>query len=124
MEQAAEPVWSKFHGCCSPGGDRDFFLLVSEGEINSPDVVPRCSVDLRDEDHRRLENQGIPADCNDDRRIIKARVKLDSSLELVGEEVSNPEKELSKGYVLQRLEHILSKCRKAGGTCAFSVKYQ
>ena len=118
MELVAQPVWSIFNGFCSPGGDRNFFLLVSEGELNSPDVVPRCSMDIRDEDRQRLENQGIPADCCDDRSIIKARVKLDCSLELVGEEFSNPEKELSRGYVLQQLEHVLGKCRKAGGTCA------
>jgi len=111
----AQPMWSDFHGCCSVAGDRDFFLLTSEGEIKSPDVIPRRNVDINDEDRRRLENHGIPAHCCDDRSIIKARVKKDESLELVGEVASRPGRELSRSYVLQQLQQVLTRCRKVGG---------
>lgn len=112
-----EPVWETYNGRVSASGDRDVLIVASVGEVNVDfqDVVPRCSIELTAEHRTKLTNQGIPEECTDDLSIIKARISLDKTYRLVGEEVSKPGRELDRGYILGRLEDLVKKSDKPGG---------
>ena len=101
-----KPVWKSFQGCCTAGGDRNVLVVASIGEVNidSPDVVPRSAVELTEDSRRKLSNQGVPEECCDDLSIIKARIYLDKTYHLVGTEVSESGNELSRSYILGRVE--------------------
>lgn len=114
MVTKAELEWIQFYGVWSVGGDRDVLLIASTGEIRE-DVVPRERVELEDDHWRKMEHQGIPSDCNDDLGILQARISLDKSLELVGVEVSRPGRELSRSYILGKLEELFTSSAKPGG---------
>ena len=111
------PVWKVFNGICSAAGDRDVLILASveHSGSQSPDVVPRCEIEITDEDRRRLTNQGIPPECSDDLSIVRARIGLDSSLDLVKELREEPGKELSRSYILEQVEDFFKSIKKPGG---------
>lgn len=116
----APPVWESYGGCYYAGGDRDVLLIASHGPLPtpSPAVVPRCEVRVAELDCRKLVNQGVelaPDLFQDDLAIIRARIKLDKSLELVGEEISSPGNILSKNHVVQRIENVFKATCKSGG---------
>ena len=113
----SKPVWEVFHGNCNAGGNRDVLIIFSDGNsgTQSPDVVPRCEIETTEEDRRKLINQGIPPECSDDLSIIRARIGLDSSLDLVKELRAEPGKELSRSYILEQVEDFLKTCKKPGG---------
>ena len=81
---------------------------------------------MAERDCRKLRSQGLelPADSyQDDLAIVRARIELDDTLELVGEEISEPENLLSKDQVVQRIESVLRATRKAGGKyCCINLK--
>ena len=112
-----KPVWESYNGRVSASGERDVLILASVGEINvdSQDVIPRCSIELTAEHRRKLTNHGIPEECTDDLSIIKARIALDKHCHLVGEEVSKPGRELDQSYILGRVEDLMKKSDKPGG---------
>ena len=112
-----KPVWENFKGHYSAGGDRDVLVVASIGEVNfdSPDVVPRSAVELTEENRRKLTNQGIPEECCDDLSIVKARINLDKKCHLVGMEVSEPGHDLSRSYILGRIEDLMKRSNKPGG---------
>ena len=61
-------------------------------------------------------DQGLSSDdCTDDISIVQARVRLYKQLELVDILGSDGRSELSRGYILQRLENLLKKTVKPGG---------
>ena len=111
-------MWESYNGRISAGGDRDVLIVASVGEVNvdSQDVVPRCSIELTAEHRRKLTNQGIPEECTDDLSIIKARIALDKTYHLVGQEVSKPERELDRSYVLGRVEDLMKSDKPGGET--------
>ena len=112
-----KPVWESFNGRVSAGGDRDVLIVASVGEVNvdSQDVIPRCSIELTEEHRRKLTNHGIPEECTDDLSIIKARIALDETYHLVGEEVSKPGRELDRSYILGRVKDLMKNSDKPGG---------
>ena len=118
-----KPVWENFKGRYSAGGDRNVLIVASIGEVNidSPDVVPRSAVELTEDSRRKLTNQGVPEECCDDLSIIKARINLDRALHLVSTEVSEPGNELSRSYILGRVEDLMQRNNKPGGE--FMAKY-
>ena len=112
-----KPVWESYKGHVSAGGERDVLIVASVGEVNvdSQDVIPRCSIELTAEHRRKLTNHGIPEECTDDLSIIKARIALDKKYHLVGEEVSKPGRELDRNHILGRVEDLMKKSDKPGG---------
>ena len=110
----SKPVWEVFHGNCIAGGNRDVLIIVSveNSGTQSPDVVPRCEIEITEEDRRRLTNQGIPPECSDDLSIVRARIGLDSSLDLVKELRAEPGKELSRSYILEQIQDFLKSSKK------------
>jgi len=112
-----KPVWEVFKGRYSAGGDRNVLIVASIGEVNidSPDVVPRSAVELTEDNRRKLTNQGVPEECCDDLSIIKARINLDKTYHLVGTEVSEPGNELSRSYILGRVEDLMKKSSNPAG---------
>ena len=112
-----KPVWKNYNERFSASGDRDVLILASLGEVNvdSQDLVPRCSIELTAEHRTKLTNQGIPEGCTDDLSIIKARMALDKQCRLVGEEISEPERELTRDHILGQVENLLKKSDKPGG---------
>ena len=113
-------VWRSYAGRYSAVGCRDVLLVASYGPfpVANPAVIPRCEVRVAERDCRKLRNQGLelPVDSyQDDLAIVRARIELDDTLELVGEEISEPENLLSKDHVVQRIENVLRATRKAGG---------
>ena len=117
MAMATEVNWVANHGHCSAGGARDAFVIISADELQNPDAVPRCNVELTEEDQTKLTNQGVhAAKCHDDLAIIRERFSLDGkNLDLLKVEVSKPGKELTKDYILQQLENFMKDSRKPGG---------
>ena len=116
-----KPVWEVFYGICSAAGDRDVLIIFSDGnsESQSPDVVPRCEIEINEEDRRKLTNQGIPPECqSDDLSIIRARISLDSSQDLVKQLRAEPGKELGRGYILEQIQDFLKSSKKTGGEYA------
>ena len=116
----APPVWEIYYGSYYAGGDRDFLLISSEGPLPTanPAVIPRCGVRVLEKDCRRMVNQGLELSAEslqDDLEIVRARVRIDKTLELVGEEISQPGHILSRSHVLQRIETVLKSSRKSGG---------
>ena len=111
-----KPVWEVFRGVCSAAGNRDVLIIVSVEKPGSQsfDVVPRCEIEITEEDRRKLTNQGIPPECLDDLSIVRARISLDSSLELV-KELSDSGKQLSRSYVLEQIQDFLKCSKKPGG---------
>ena len=61
-------------------------IIVSEDPMNHPDVVERRpATELTEETRRKLENQGIPREeQNDDLTIVKARYGLDKKRNIHG----------------------------------------
>lgn len=117
METRVEPFW-KSTGTAAYGaaGGRDILLISSEAPLCSPDAVPRCRVELTEDDRRRLINQGIPEHCfGDDLSIVRARLNLDKECCLSGVEVSKPGKELSRDYVLKQIASLMNNTTKPGG---------
>jgi len=110
----AQPLWATFYGICRTGGNRDALIINSVGTPGSrnSDVVPRCEIILSEEDRRKLVNQGIPPECSDDLSIIRARIGLDSKIELIKVLVSE---ELSRSYVIQQITDFLKSAKKSGG---------
>ena len=122
VQPDCKPAWEVFHGNCIAGGNRDVLIILSEGNSGSlsPDVVPRCEIEISEEDRRRLTNQGIPPECSDDLSIIRARIGLDSSLDLVKELRAEPGKELSRSYILEQIQDFLKSIKKPGGESVFT----
>lgn len=109
------PTWEFFYGSWVAGGDRDVLILGSTGDFQDPDVSFRLDAELTEDDRRKLSNQGVPEECSDDLSIYRARVKLDKTYHLVGEEVSKPGRELYRSYVLGRVEDLMKMSDKPGG---------
>ena len=84
---------------CSAAGKRDKLIISSEAPLPHPDAVPRCNAELTEDDRRRLTNQGVPEHCCDDLSTVRARCNLDKGVNVVGVEVSGPEKMLSRDYI-------------------------
>ena len=113
----SKPVWEVYHGSRVAGGNRDMLIIVSDGNSGAriPDVVPRCEIEVTEEDRRKLTNQGIPPECSDDLSIIRARIGLDSTKDQVKELRAEPGKELSRSYILEQVEDFLKSSKKPGG---------
>ena len=102
-------------------GERDSLIIASLSHLPSSDVIPRCSFEVTEEDRRRLANQGVHPDTFDDLGIIRARHCLDKTKNQLGEEISETGKELTRGYILARLENVLSNSKKSGGELSYCV---
>jgi len=76
---------------------------------------PRCSAELTEDDRRRLTNQGVPEHCCDDLSTVRARCSLDKGVNIVGVEVSGPEKMLSRDYILKQIASLMNNTTKPGG---------
>ena len=113
----AQPVWETFYGCCSAAGNRDVLIISSSGKPQGSHIVPRCNNEITEARRKKLINQGIPPDCDfsDDLSIIRARIDLDSTLELVRVLVSEVGKELSRSDVLEQIKIFLRSTKKPGG---------
>ena len=119
-----ELVWSDNSGKAAYGvnGNRNVLIIMSEDSMNHPDVVERRpATDLTEETRRKLENQGIPREeQNDDLTIVKARYGLDKERSIYGVEVSNlgtdkPTKEM----VLKQIRVIMNNLTDEGGKLNF-----
>ena len=122
IQPDCKPVWEVFHGNCIARCNSDVLIILSDGNFGpeSPDVVPRCEIEITEEDRSRLTNQGIPPECSDDLSIIRARIGLDSTLDLVKELRAEPGKELSRSYILEQVEDFLKSVKKPGGESVFT----
>jgi len=100
---------------CSAAGKRDELIISSEAPLPHPDAVPRCTAELTEDDQRRLTNQGVPEHCCDDLSIVRARCSLDKGVNVVGVEVSGPEKMLSRDYILKQITSLMNNTTKPGG---------
>ena len=113
-----KPVWEVFDGKHTAAGNRDVLIIFCDGNSGSesPDVVPRCEIEITEEDRRKLTNQGIPPECqSDDLSIVRARISLDSSKNLVKQLRAERGKELSRSYILEQIQDFLKSCKKPGG---------
>ena len=121
MNMAAQSsVWVRQEGIgtvyLSAGGARDVLIIGSDGPLPHRDAVSRCNMELTEDDRRRLINQGIArAESCDDLSIIRARYSLDKDCDLVGVEVSEPGKELSRDYILKQIASLMNNTTKPGG---------
>lgn len=119
--QAGPPLVSKRYGdslCTSVAGSRDCLIIASLTDPPpSSDVVPRRDFEPTEQDRRRLTNQlqGVQVESYDDLSVMRARIAHDEGCRLVGEEVSRPGEELTRGHVLERLKSVLTNCTADGG---------
>jgi len=119
---AHSSIWVREVGigtvCLRAGGGRDVLIIGSDVPLPHRDAVSRCNVELTEDDRRRLTNQGIPESCCDDLSILCARYSLDrANRDLVGVEVREPGKELSRDYVLNQIASVTNNTTKPGGVC-------
>ena len=123
MADRAQPIrWETIHGAaCVAVCNKDVCLITSVTQAGQVplEIVPRCKIAITEENRRKLTNQGIPPECSDDLSIIRARIDLDSTLELVRVLVNEPGKELSRSYILEQVEEFLKRTKKQGGKCEF-----
>ena len=111
------PHWEEWHGKLIAVNNRDAIIITSFGEstARSVDVVRRSPREPTEEEDREMMNQGLSSDeCIDDMSILQARLRLDKSIEVVEMLVSDSGRELSRGYILERLENHLRDTEKAG----------
>ena len=117
-------VWVRRKGIgtvyLSAGGGRDVLVIGSDVPLPHRDAVSRCNMELTEDDRRRLTNQGISESCCDDLSIIRARYSLDEDYDLVGVEVSELGKELSRDYVLKQIASLMNNTTKPGGVCTLN----
>ena len=121
MASNYELVWSNNSGktVYGVGGNRDVLIIVSEDPMNHPDVVERRpATELTEETRRKLENQGIPREeQNDDLTIVKARYGLDKKRNIHGVEVSNLGTDKpTKEKVLKQIRVIMNNVTDGGGS--------
>jgi len=124
---AQSSVWIRHKGIgtvyLSAGGGRNVLIVGSDVPLPHRDAVSGCKMELTEDDRRRLTNQGISESCGDDLSIIRARSSLDKDCDLVGVEVSEPEKELSRDYVLKQIASLMNNATKPGGTLFMAHLY-
>ena len=112
------PHWEDWKGQLTAGGDRDVIIVASFGEAAARigGAVPRSPHEPTEEDKRRMVDQGLsPEECTDDISILQARLRLDKESEVVEMLASEGTRELSRGYILERIESQLKATEKAGG---------
>ena len=117
IESKPLPVWEEWHGQLTAAGECDVVIIASFGvaAARNPDAVHRCPHELTEEDKRKMVDQGLlPEECTDDISILQARVKLDKSYEIVEMLVSDTRRELSRGFILERLQSQFKETEKAG----------
>ena len=118
----ALPTWKKQRGgVWTPGGDRDVIVVASVGEATgmNAEVVSRSPHEPTEEDTRRMVDQGLsPEECADDISILLARIRLDKNKELSDIMGTDRGSELSRRYVLERIESRLKQTKKTGGKYA------
>ena len=108
-------VWSDRAGKTVYGtaGSRDVLIIVSEDEdVSHPDVVRRRpAIELTEEVRRKLENQGIfRQHQQDDLSIVRARYTLDSRY-AVSEKGG---KQLTRQNVLKSIEDCIKMSNREG----------
>ena len=118
LDAKPQPLWEEDHGLVAAAtGECDAVIIASTGEdaAKYTDVVSHSPHEPSEEDKKQMADQGLLEDeCIDDVSILQARVRLDRKLELVDILVSNTGSELTRGYVLQRLEEHFRATEKAG----------
>ncbi len=116
--ESGPPLRSQIYGdnlVTFAAGRRDVLIVASRRDAPSPDIVPRCDFEPTEQDRRRLANEGVHVESYDDISVIKARIARDGRCNLVGEEISLPERELTRDHVLKRLKDVLTNCSTDGG---------
>ena len=105
----------------SAGGGRDVLIIVSDPPLPYPEAVARKSGELTKEDQQRLQNQGMPPDCQDELAIAKERCKLDKTCRVVGVKSGNS---LSREEVIKSIRQLLTTTQNDGGKPLFSCIHQ
>ncbi len=90
-------------------------LITSNLTTQDDDVVQRRpGGELKDDETRRLEHQGVPKDCHhDDLGIMKARYGLDKDNSIV--EVLRNEGSLTREQVTKKITQLPNNTETSGG---------
>ncbi len=105
--------WQNRYGA---SGKREVLLITSNFTTQDDDVIPRRpGGELKDDETRKLENQGIPRDCHhDDLSIMKARFSLDKT-EISIAEVLRDDGSLTCEQVTKKITQLQNNTDTCGG---------
>ena len=102
-------------------GGRDVLIIESDLPISNPEVVPRRSSELTDEDRQKLKSQGVFSDDLDEVSIVKGRYKCDKRRTLfrvIKSESNNP---LSLDKVHRSITELFECTKNDGGIYMYNV---
>ena len=107
----------------SAQGHDDVLFIVPGLSSRSSEVVPRRPrEELSEDEHRKLEHQGVPRKCHySDLSIMRTRFGLNKTMS-ISEVVTG--KSLTCEQVTEKITRLMNKTRAAGGkNCYFSTVY-
>ena len=107
-------------GYSAQGNNEVLFIVPSLSSLSSEVVPRRPREELSEDEHRKLEHQGVPRECHcDDLSITKTRFGLDKRSSI--SEVVTGES-LTCEQVTEKITRLMNKTRAAiGKNCYFSI---
>ena len=90
-------------------------IIESDLHISSPEVVPRRSGELTDEDIQKLKSQGVSSDDLDKASIVKARYECDKRRTLFRVIKSESDNPLSLDKVRRSITELFECTKNDGG---------
>ncbi len=113
----ASPTWSTHNGKFAYGasGTTEVLLITSNLTTQDDDVVQRRpGGELKDDERRKLEHQGVPRDCHhDDLSIMRARYGLDKKKSIA--EVLRDDGSLTCEQVTKKITQLMNNTETCGG---------
>ncbi len=114
----SSPTWHTHNGkyTYSASGRTEVLLITSNPTTQDDDVVPRIpGGEIKDDDRRRLEHQGVPRDSHhDDLSIMKARFSLDKE-KTIAEVLRDDGSPLTCEQVTKKITQLLNNTDTSGG---------
>ncbi len=111
------PTWDTHNGKYGYGatGKTEVLLVTSNLTTQDDDVVQRRpGGELKDDERRKLEHQGVPRDCHhDDTSIMKARHSLDKEKSIA--EVLRDDGSLTCEQVIKKITQLQNNTDTCGG---------
>ena len=102
-------------------GGRDVLIIFPDLRVSrNPEAVPRQSSNLTEEDKLKLQSQGVPSDCHDERDIMKIRYQLDKKYKVAGVKSGI----MSQDEVMDCIIHLLAITKNDGGRITINIMHR
>ena len=96
-------------------GTRDILIISQDDALQAEDIVSQNTIQLSEEDKKKLDRLDLPPDMwHDDASIMAARIALDDEYTLIATERSKPGEPLTKDYVLDEIRTVMKSTSKDG----------